>query len=331
MITPAPLLMKTLLTFLAWLLCVVWLGPAAAQNPFFTPPSQDRREAPRETPRDTGDMGQDQRPALSPGPSAAPRFQPPFLANILAAQRVLRQKMTDSARQIQKQPLGVVTWQLMALSLLYGIIHALGPGHGKSIVCSYFLSRRGTMRQALVFGNLITGIHILSAVVIVLGLSWFVGSANIVAFHGVEGRLESISYLLIMGIGLFLLGRTLYEWWRTPGDEQEGCSRASTKDMLSLSLASGLMPCPGAALILLFTLSLGVFWAGLLAMIPLALGMGLTASFLGMLTVGSTGLALNVSKKSKRAFVLMHRTLACLGALIIILLGASLYFGARAV
>lgn len=317
--------MKTLFTFLVVLLCVVWLSPAAAQNPFFTPPSQERREAFREA----DEPRQEQRQAVRPRAST-PRFQPPFLAEILAMQRVLRQKMSDYARQIQERPMGAATWQLMALSLFYGVIHALGPGHGKSIVCSYFLSRRGTMRQALAFGNLITGVHILSSVVIVLALSWFVGSANIAAFHGVEGRLESVSYLLIMGIGLFLLGRTMYEWRKKPGDEQEDCSRASTKDMLSLALASGLMPCPGAALILLFTLSLGVFWAGLLAMIPLALGMGLTASFLGMLTVGSTGLALNVSKRSKRAFGLVHRTLASLGALIIILLGASLYFGTRA-
>ena len=316
--------MKKMLIFLAGLLCIIWLCPAAAQNPFLTPPSQDRRDTATEA-----DEPRHERPvAVRPG-TATPRFQPPVLAKILAMQRMLRQKMTAYARQIQDRPLGTATWQLMFFSLLYGIIHALGPGHGKSIVCSYFLSRQGTMRQALAFGNMITGIHILSAVVIVLGLSWFVGSSNIVAFHGVEGRLESVSYVLIMGIGVFLLGRTLYEWWKTPGDGHEECSRASTKDMLSLALASGLMPCPGAALILLFTLSLDVFWAGLLAMIPLALGMGLTASFLGMLTVKSTGFALELSKKSRRTFVLAHRALACLGALIIILLGASLYHGAR--
>lgn len=316
--------MKKMLTFLAGLLCIIWLCPAAAQNPFLTPMPQDRRDAVRE-----GDEPRQEQPvAVRPG-TATPRFQPPFLAKILTMQRILRQKMTEYARQIQDRPLGAATWQLMFFSLLYGIIHALGPGHGKSLVCSYFLSRQGTMGQALAFGNLITGIHILSAVVIVLGLSWFVGSSNIVAFHGVEGRLESVSYVLIMGIGLFLLGRTLYEWWKTPEDGHEESSRASTRDMLSLALASGLMPCPGAALILLFTLSLGVFWAGLLAMVPLALGMGLTASFLGMLTVKSTDFALELSKKSRRTFLLVHRTLACLGALVIILLGAGLYYGAR--
>lgn len=318
--------MKILLPILTALLCMIWLEPGLAQNPFLTPPSQERQEAPRAT----GDPEQNQRPEVKPGPSAAPRFQPPFFDQILAVQRVLRQKMTDYARQIQEKPLGAATWQLMILALVYGIFHAMGPGHGKAIVCSYFLSKRGSMRQALVFGNLISTIHIFSAVVIVLGLSWLVGSANIVAFHGVEGRLELISYALIMCIGLFLLARTLYEWWKTPEVGEDACSRAKTKDMFSLALASGLLPCPGAAIILLFTLSLGVFWAGLLAMLPLALGMGLTASFLGMLTVKSTGLALNASKRSRRVFVLMHRTLACLGALLIIFLGASLYFGTRA-
>ncbi|SDB61576.1 ABC-type nickel/cobalt efflux system, permease component RcnA [Desulfonatronum thiosulfatophilum] len=308
-----------------WLACS---GPALAQNPFLTPPSQERKQ-------DQGNQhGLDQEqqasdPRVQTAPRTAPRMAPPFFSKITAVQRDLRQKMTTYSRQIQETPFGRATWQLMALSLLYGIIHALGPGHGKSIVCSYFLSRRGTVKQALVFGNAITAMHILSAVIIVTGISWFMDRANIAAFHSVEGRLESFSYLLIMAIGLFLLARTLYEWWTTSSEQAVECSKASTRDMLSLSLATGLMPCPGAALILLFTLSLGVYWAGLLAMIPLALGMGLTASALGVLTVASTGMALNLSSRSKRTFVLTHRILACIGALIIIILGASLYFGTR--
>lgn len=223
--------------------------------------------------------------------------------------------------------MGLATWQLMALSLIYGIVHAIGPGHGKSIVCSYFISRRGTIRQAFLFGNMITAMHIFSAVVIVVGLSWVAGRANIMAFHGIEGRLEKISYVMIMLIGTFLLARTVYEWWTGEQGDSSECAPATTKGMLSLSLATGLMPCPGAALILLFTLSLNVFWAGLLAMIPLALGMGLTASALGMITVSSTGFALKLTGRSRRTFILAHRTLACLGALIIIVLGAALYVG----
>lgn len=300
--------------------------PGAAQNPFLTPRPQEQQHS------DAEDMGQDKQeapPQMRPAPPVRPRALPPFMARITAMQRELRQQMTTYARHIQETPFGRATWQLMILSLLYGIVHALGPGHGKAIVCSYFLSRKGTVKQAFVFGNLITCLHILSAVIIILALSWFVDRANIAIFHLVEGRLESISYLLIMIIGLVLLARTLYEWWTAIPDQEVQCSRATTRDMLSLSLATGLMPCPGAALILLFTLSLGVFWAGLLAMIPLALGMGLTASALGVLTVTSTGLALNVSSRTKRLFILTHRLLACIGALVITLLGASLLFGAR--
>ncbi len=309
------------------LLCLTWTVPCLAQNPFLTPVPQERQQD-RSDPH-VSDRGERSEPGprMLAAPTGLPGALPPFFAHITAVQRELRQKMTAYARQIQESPYGRATWQLMILSLLYGIVHALGPGHGKAIVCSYFLSRRGTVKQALLFGNLITAMHILSAVIIVLVLSWFMGRANIAAFHSVEGRLESVSYLLIMLIGLFLLARTLYEWRTAPSEQAVKCSSASTKDMLSLSLATGLLPCPGAALILLFTLSLGVFWAGLLAMIPLALGMGLTASALGVLTVSTTGLALNLSSRSKRAFILAHRILACIGALIIIMLGASLFVG----
>ncbi len=307
------------------LVCLTWTVPGLAQNPFLTPVPQERqqdRSDPLAIDREQREPG----PRMRAAPTGRPGTLPPFFAHITAVQRELRQKMTAYARQIQESPYGA-TWQLMILSLLYGIVHALGPGHGKAIVCSYFLSRRGTVKQALLFGNLITAMHILSAVIIVLVLSWFMSRANIADFHSVEGRLESVSYLLIMLIGLFLLARTLYEWRTASSEQTTKCSGASTKDMLSLSLATGLLPCPGAALILLFTLSLGVFWAGLLAMIPLALGMGLTASALGVLTVSTTGLALNLSSRSKRTFILAHRILACIGALVIIMLGASLFVG----
>ncbi|HDQ40056.1 MAG TPA: high-affinity nickel-transporter [Desulfonatronum sp.] len=321
--------MKTFTTVLAAVLfCLLFLGPAWSQNPFLTPPGQGQK--PDQADHSNLDRNQGEpRARPRPTPTTGPKITPPFFAKIAALQRDLRQKITAYAREIQEKPWGRATWQLMALSLVYGIVHALGPGHGKSIVCSYFLSRRGTMKQALLFGNLITATHILSAVIVVLGLSWFMGRANIAAFHSVEGRLESVSYLLIMLVGVFLLGKTILEWRTTPQEHTEDCSRASTRDMLTLSLATGLMPCPGAALILLFTLSLDVFWAGLLAMVPLALGMGLTASALGVFTVGSTGLALNLSRRSKRTFILAHRIMACLGALVIIVLGASLFFGMR--
>ena len=319
--------MKSVATILAVAFCCFfWCCPAAAQNPFFGPPGQDRAEESENVRVQAEDQGQ--QPSALRGPAGS-RVPDSFFSRIAALQRELRQKMTAYARQIQDNPLGSSTWQLMILSMLYGIIHALGPGHGKSIVCSYFLSRRGTMAQVLAFGNLIAFVHVLSATLIVLALAWFAGRANIAAFHEVEGRLESISYLLIMLIGAFLLGRTLHEWFSKVHEDREEEVRASTKGMLSLSLASGLMPCPGAALILLFTLILDVFWAGLLAMIPLAVGMGLTTSIMGCAVVGSTGYALHLGGRSRRTFILMHRTMACAGAAIIFLLGAGLFFGSR--
>ena len=40
---------------------------------------------------------------------------------------------------------------LIAFSFLYGFFHALGPGHGKTLVTSYFLANGGNWYKALIF------------------------------------------------------------------------------------------------------------------------------------------------------------------------------------
>ncbi|HOO70139.1 MAG TPA: hypothetical protein PK926_00135 [Spirochaetota bacterium] len=52
-------------------------------------------------------------------------------------------------------------------SFLYGIIHSLGPGHGKSLISSYFLTEEARIRKALVAGPMIALLHGMSAVVVV--------------------------------------------------------------------------------------------------------------------------------------------------------------------
>ena len=56
----------------------------------------------------------------------------------------------------------------LVICLLYGMLHALGPGHGKSIVVGYFIARRGRWRQGVALGAGITVTHTMSAVLLLL-------------------------------------------------------------------------------------------------------------------------------------------------------------------
>ncbi len=288
-------------------LCLVSIPHPSSANPFFAPPSE----------------GQEANAAVAP-----PRETKPALVAVQlnALQRDFREKMTAYARRIQEAPTGATTLGFLGLTFLYGVIHALGPGHGKTIVGSYFLARKGTLLQALAFGNLITFMHVLSAVLIVFGLALIGRQTNIFSFQQVEGGVQNFSYLLIFLIGAFLLLkaiRDLVARRRRGGEERDG--EADRGSMAALSLSAGLIPCPGAALILLFTIGLDIAWAGIAAMFALGAGMGLTNSMVGVVTLSSRGALMRLTRSSPRLFSVFYSFFALSGALVITLLGLSLF------
>lgn len=300
--------MKNLITGMCLLVMLVVSVPgqeAHAANPFFTQESP-QEETPEQVRRDN-------------------RLRAiPYLQEIASVQRDTREKMTGFAREIQKSPSGSAMFKLLGLAMFYGVLHALGPGHGKSIVCSYFLSRKGSYRQAIVFGNCLSFAHVISATVIVLLLSLLGRQTNLFEFHDIENRLETLSYLLIGLIGLFLFYKVARELYSGVSHNNEQ-NVADGKSMAGLSLSAGLIPCPGAAIILLFSLSQGVLWAGLLAMIPLAAGMGMTTSIVGLATVGSKAAALGAVRSYDFLFRALYTILALAGVLLINALGWGLF------
>jgi nickel/cobalt transporter (NicO) family protein len=56
----------------------------------------------------------------------------------------------------------------LGLSALLGGLHALTPGHGKTLVAAYLIGNRGTVRHAAALGGIVTLTH--TASVIAVGL-----------------------------------------------------------------------------------------------------------------------------------------------------------------
>jgi len=98
---------------------------------------------------------------------------------------------------------------LVAVGL--GALHALEPGHGKTVVAAYLVGTRGTPRHALYLGLIVTathtaGVYLLGAVT--LYLSHYVVPERLYPWLG------GISGLLITGLGCGLFLR------RYMGDSQ---------------------------------------------------------------------------------------------------------------
>jgi len=106
---------------------------------------------------------------------------------------------------------GTAAWTLLGLSLLYGIFHAAGPGHGKAVISSYLIANNETWRRGLALSFLSAMVQALVAVAIVAIAAAALGATAKVMGDAVR-VIEIVSYALIALIGArltFVKGRAL--------------------------------------------------------------------------------------------------------------------------
>jgi ABC-type nickel/cobalt efflux system permease component RcnA len=96
------------------------------------------------------------------------------------------------------------TWSLLLISFAYGVFHAAGPGHGKVVISTWLIATESEFRRGLVLSFLSSLIQSLTAIVLVSVLFFLVASAAVAARNSVE-VLESASYAMIAGLGLYLI------------------------------------------------------------------------------------------------------------------------------
>lgn len=98
--------------------------------------------------------------------------------------------------------------------------------------------------------------------------------------------------------------------------------------MISAAVAAGLRPCTGAVIVLLFTMAKGVFLIGVLGSIVMALGVAITVSIVGLLTIyGRRGVS-RAASPSRRLANAVHRLTGLVGGAVILLVGGLLALGA---
>lgn len=101
------------------------------------------------------------------------------------------------------------------LSLALGSLHALTPGHGKTLVAAYLVGSHGKTRDAVFLGSVVTITH--TGSVLIFGLLTMLASRFIFPTL-ITPWLEIISGLAVVGFGISLFvsrGRALYAWYET--------------------------------------------------------------------------------------------------------------------
>ncbi len=116
--------------------------------------------------------------------------------------------LTTALNQIQSQQSPQAIIFALLLSFSYGVLHTLGPGHGKAVIVSYFVGQGGSLQRGLMMGGQIAIFHVLSATLLVIVTDTVV--------RQIGGSTESnyrvvqlISYGAIALLGGWMLRQTL--------------------------------------------------------------------------------------------------------------------------
>lgn len=262
--------------------------------------------------------------ASPPSPSPLSITGPsPRLQWLIDAQKVVREVLAEAVDRTAGGGAGALP--LLALSFAYGLLHALGPGHRKIALAAYFLARPARVSDGVAAGTSVAFLHAVSAVAIVYGLYYLLRRSISAAFSSVSGVLELASYAAILLLGLVLLALAVRAWarelaGRRASREQEE-AQAGGMSLAAIILSSGAVPCPGAALILIFCLSQELPGFGALAALAMSGGMAVVTVGVSLAAIlGKRGL-LTALPVGSLAGGLLHHGIETLGALLIVAFG----------
>jgi len=144
--------------------------------------------------------------AVSPtAPSSAmPEFVRRAVGASIRLQSELNEDMQDALTGQRDGASLRAAWILVVLSFAYGVLHALGPGHGKLAVSTYLVSHRARIVHAAALSVWSACVQAFSAIVLVGGAAWLTREG----LGGVLTRassLELVSYIALFGVGLWTL------------------------------------------------------------------------------------------------------------------------------
>jgi ABC-type nickel/cobalt efflux system permease component RcnA len=263
-----------------------------------------------------------------------------IFAVVIEIQRQLYGELAAAVDALKSRTSAWPLAALLGISFLYGIFHAVGPGHGKVVISSYLVASASRFRRGLLLSFAAAMVQALSAVLVV-GLLAVAMRLTRFEINSRSLLLEEGSYGLVVLVGIAMLVSIL---WRGAGAghashgghhhahhlergdpaQAGGKRRHGLAGPVAVVLATGIRPCSGAILVLLFALAQGVFALGVAAAFVMALGTGLTISGLALLAVFSRRAALRLAEENSPWQARIHTVLAVASSLLVI--GTGLIF-----
>lgn len=264
---------------------------------------------------------------------AAIAFLFPWLfEKVVVWQREFNRLLSGSLHQIKANPV-YAGLSLIAISFIYGVFHALGPGHGKFIITSYLSTHQSKLTESMklsFLSSLMQGVVAITATSILVLLLQLSSSQ----FKLSQLWLERAAYVLIFLLGLQWLkqsGQAIYLKYKkpvirrlslsiepsfklgksavqNPPELSCGCGHQhlpsiqqleqshSKRSQWLIILSIGMRPCTGAVFVLFLAYMLDLYVWGMVATMAMAVGTGITLSAFALLVQYARQTAVKLGK-----------------------------------
>jgi nickel/cobalt exporter len=179
---------------------------------------------------------------------------------------------------------------MLVVAVGVGAVHALGPGHGKTLIGAYLVGSDGTVRQAALVGVAVSVMH--TASVLALGLL-VLTAERLLPPERVYPWLGLGSGLVALGLGTALLISRLHALSAADHEHEHvhAARPLSRKGLMALAFAGGILPSPSALVLLLASVSLGRTALGLVLIAAFSVGLATSLAAVGALAVRARTLA----------------------------------------
>ena len=215
---------------------------------------------------------------------------------ITNGQRFLHQQLGEYIKNWSENSTYKEFVLILFFSFLYGMIHAIGPGHRKTVIFSFYIAREAHVLEPLFVAFVLAFSHGTIALLLAFIFKGMAGAMT-VNTNDASIYLEGFSFIIIIFLSLFSIIHVIMHHVV----KHEHKSQISEKMKMTSLLLSGLYPCPGAILLLVLTFALGIMWTGIVAIFAMSLGMCVPITVSGYLAWAGRKSLFNKLKNKKAA------------------------------
>lgn len=265
-------------------------------------------------------------------------------------QSSLQGTLVQAVRDWQALPGVASLAALTTACFLYGVFHAVGPGHGKAVISAYAATAQVRLHQVFALSALTAAVQATVAVALVAAGFLVAGSSLRWASRQATDILEPASYIAIMLVGGWLIVGGLRpllarrQAAATVNDHDHDHDHApdhaccghhhpaptaggSRRTGVALAVAAGLRPCTGSLLVVVLCFSLGLWGLGIAASYAIGVGTAITVALLAGSVHAARGPAAAVARLARLpdgAWRHLGLTVRLVGGGLILLLGGMM-------